>query len=172
MKLVSEFGKFMNETVNLNETRLSLLEKRVAAIKKFLRGSDWEPSISSFIEQGSWANKTIIRPVDGGEFDADLLVKVKPVEGWDAAEYVKELGKVFRSSGRYSDKIQVYDFCVTITYADECKIDIAPLVIGRLVEGGLEVCDKRSNTFVSSSPVEYTTWLREKNGYSGNNSFR
>lgn len=172
MKLASEFKKFMDDTVNLNETRLSLLEARVATIKEFLRGSDWDPSISSFIEQGSWAHKTIIRPVNGGEFDADLLVKVRPVDEWDAAEYVKELGKAFRASGRYAEKTQVYDFCVTVTYADECKIDIAPLVSGRRFEGGLEVCDKRSNTFVPSSPVAYTAWLREKNSYSGNNSFR
>lgn len=172
MKLISEFKKFMDVTVNLNDTRLTLLEERVATIKKFVRGSDWDPSILSFIEQGSWAHKTIIRPVDSGEFDADLLVKVKAVDGWDASEYVKELGRVFRSSGRYSDKIQVYDYCVTITYADECKIDIAPLVSGRINEGDLEVCDKKSNNFVPSSPIEYTNWLKDKNGYSGNNSFR
>ncbi|MFG6609679.1 cyclic GMP-AMP synthase DncV-like nucleotidyltransferase [Sulfitobacter sp. 1A12057] len=172
MKLVSEFNKFMDNTVNLNETRLSMLEARAATIKNFVRSSDWEPTILGFIEQGSWANKTIIRPVDGGEFDADLLVKVKPVDGWDAAEYVKELGRVFRSSGRYSSKTQVYDFCVTITYADECKIDIAPLISGRLAEGAMEVCDKRSNIFLPSNPIEYTKWLRQKNSYSGNNSFR
>lgn len=172
MKLVSEFNNFLNDTVNLNSTRLSLLETRVTAIKNFLLASDWEAPISSFVEQGSWAHKTIIRPVDGGEFDADLLVKVRPVDGWDAAEYVKELGRVFRDSVRYGDKVHVHDFCVTITYADECQIDIAPLVSGRIYQGELEVCDKRANTFVPSSPVEYTAWLREKNGYSGNNSFR
>jgi len=101
MKLVSEFKNLLNDTVNLNSTRLLLLETRVTAIKNFLLASDWEPPISSFVEQGSWAHKTIIRPVDGGEFDADLLVKVRSVDGWDAAEYVKELGRFFRNSVRY-----------------------------------------------------------------------
>lgn len=172
MKLVADFKRFLDDTVNLNETRLSLLDSRVTAIKNFIRESNWEPSILSFIEQGSWAHKTIIRPVDGGEFDADILVKIKAVDGWDAAEYVKELGKVFRSSARYANKTQVYDFCVTITYADECKIDIAPLISNRVSDGLLEVCNRRSNEFTPSNPIEYTKWLREKNGYSGNNSFR
>lgn len=172
MKLVGHFKNFLNDTVNLNQTRIDLLDKRVAVIESFIRDSDWAPRISSFIEQGSWAHDTIIRPVDGGEFDADLLVKVYAVDGWGAAQYVKELGRIFRDSNRYGDKTVVYDYCVTITYADDCKIDIAPLVMEREYQGTLEVCNRRSDEFEESQPVEYTRWIREKNGYSGNNSFR
>ncbi|MFN3627832.1 MAG: SMODS domain-containing nucleotidyltransferase [Parvibaculum sp.] len=172
MKLTSDFKNFLNDTVNLNQTRIDLLSARVDTIKEFLTGSDWDPQILKFIEQGSWAHDTIIRPVDKGEFDADLLVKVTHVEGWSAAQYVKELGRVFRDSKRYGDMTVVYDFCVTITYADDCKIDIAPLVTDREFQGTLEVCNKRTDQFEESQPVEYTRWIKEKNGYSGNNSFR
>lgn len=172
MKLVSDFKNFLDDTVNLNQTRIDLLSARVDAIKEFLRGSDWDPQILKFIEQGSWAHDTIIRPVDKGEFDADLLVKVKNVDGWSAAQYIKEIGRVFRESKRYGDMTVVYDFCVTITYADDCKIDIAPLVTDREFQGMLEVCNKRTDEFEESQPVEYTRWIKEKNGYSGNNSFR
>ncbi|SNY91597.1 hypothetical protein SAMN04515647_1825 [Cohaesibacter sp. ES.047] len=172
MKLVNQFKEFLADTVNLNQTRIDRLEERVETIKSFIRGSDWEPKISTFIEQGSWAHDTIIRPVDGGEFDADLLVKVHTVNGWSAAQYVKELGRVFLDNGRYGDKTVIYDYCVTITYADDCKIDIAPLVMEREHQGTLEVCNKRKDEFEESQPVEYTRWMREKNGYSGNNSFR
>lgn len=172
MKLASDFKEFLNDTVNLNQTRLDRLEERVKTIKDFIRSSDWEPRVSTFVEQGSWAHDTIIRPVDGGEFDADLLVKISKVDGWSAAQYVKELGRVFLDSGRYGDKTVVYDYCVTITYADDCKIDIAPLVMDRQYQGVLEVCNKRTDQFEQSQPIEYTRWIREKNGYSGNNSFR
>jgi hypothetical protein len=172
MKLSNDFKSFLSDTVNLNQYRITQLEDRVETIKSFLRTSDWEPKISKFIEQGSWSHDTIIRPVDGGEFDADLLVKIKQVDGWSAAQYVKELGRVFRDSSRYSDMTQVYDYCVTITYADDCTIDIAPLVMEREYQGKLEVCDRRNDKFEESQPIEYTRWIREKNGYSGNNSFR
>ena len=172
MKLIADFKDFLSDTVNLNQTRITLLEERAETIERFLRASDWQPTISTFITHGSWAHDTIIRPVDGGEFDADLLVKVRPVEGWNAAQYVKSLGRVFIESARYSDKTAVYDYCVTITYADDCKIDIAPLVMDREYQGTLEVCDKRNDKFDESQPIEYTRWMREKNGYSGNNSFR
>lgn len=172
MKNVAEFRNFLSDTVNLNQTRLDQLQARVTTIKSFVRDSDWEPQISTFIEHGSWAHDTIIKPVDRGEFDADLLVKVHPVKGWSAAQYVKELGRAFLDSNRYGDKTVVYDYCVTITYADDCKIDIAPLVMGRDQQGALEVCNRRKDEFEDSQPVEYTRWMREKNGYSGNNSFR
>lgn len=172
MKLVAEFKTFLTDVVNLNQTRIDLLNKRVDTLENYLRESEWQPSILMFVEQGSWAHDTIIRPVDGGEFDADLLVKVKPVQGWTASDYVTELGKVFRESKVYSGKVQTYDFCVTITYADDCKIDITPLVASREYQGKLEVCDRRNDKFVESQPIEYTRWIREKNGYSGGNSFR
>ncbi|WP_349509783.1 SMODS domain-containing nucleotidyltransferase [Bradyrhizobium japonicum] len=62
------------------------LEASIPALRSFVRDSDWKPKVRSFVEQGSWAHQTIIRPVDGGEFDADLLVMVDPVDGWTAAD--------------------------------------------------------------------------------------
>jgi hypothetical protein len=35
MKLVSQFTSFLKETVNLNQTRIDLLESNVEAIQKF-----------------------------------------------------------------------------------------------------------------------------------------
>lgn len=172
MKHIAEFHKFLKETVNINQTRLDKLDQRVSSIKSFVKDSDWEPRVFSFIEQGSWAHDTIIKPVDGDEFDADLLVKVAPVSGWSAAQYVKSLGKIFQESTRYSDMTVVYDYCVTITYADDCKIDIAPLVTDREFQGVLEVCNRREGRFEESQPIEYTRWIRERNGYSGSNSFK
>lgn len=93
MKLVSLFDDFLKETVNLNKTRIDLLEASIPALKSFVRESDWKPKVRTFLEQGSWAHQTIIRPVDSGEFDADLLVMVDPVDGWTSAEYVESLGR-------------------------------------------------------------------------------
>lgn len=172
MKLVAQFKSFLTDTVNLNQTRLDALETNVEAIKNFVRQCDWDPKIKSFYPQGSWAHDTIIKPVDGGEFDADLLVMVEPVEGWTAADYVKSLGKAFADSSTYGDKCKTWDYCVTITYAGDRKVDIAPCVVGRQISGRLEVCNKPSDAFERSEPVDYTEWLKEQNGYSGGNSFR
>lgn len=172
MKLVGHFANFLREPVNLNQTRIDNLESSVEAIKRFVRDSDWEPRVWKFIEQGSWAHDTIIRPVDGGEFDADLLVVVNPVEGWTPRQYVDSLGELFEESGVYKDKVKIWDYCVTITYSGQRKIDIAPCVRGRIVQDRLEVCNAETGSFERSEPVLYTDWIKEKNGYSGSNSFR
>lgn len=172
MRLKSTFADFLTNTVNLNKTRLGQLDSSVDALKNFVRDSEWEPKIRGFEEQGSWAHSTIIKPVDQGEYDADLLVLVDPVEGWSAADYVRKLGAIFVEDAVYGEKTRVWDYCVTITYANERKVDLAPCVIDRSYAGMYEVCDRYNDEFDLTSPVEYTSWMREKNGYSGSNSFR
>lgn len=171
-KLKSQFSDFLKDTVNLNQTRIANLETNVDALKRFIRQCAWEPTIRGFEEQGSWAHDTIIKPVDGGEFDADLLVMVDAVEGWSAADYVRTLGEVFAESPTYGDKAKTWDYCVTITYAGDRKVDLAPCIRDRLWEGSLEVCNRASGSFERSEPIEYTKWLRERNALSGGNSFR
>ncbi len=172
MKLVGLFNDFLKETVNLNQSRIDLLTDSILAIKSFVRQSDWEPRIRTFEEQGSWAHDTIIKPVDGDEFDADLLVLVDHVDGWSAADYVNTLGDVFSGSTTYADKAKIWDYCVTIRYAGERKIDLTPCVVGRLWNGSIEVCNRATGQFERSEPVAYTDWLKQRNAYSGSNSFR
>lgn len=172
MKLTAEFTNFLRDTVNLNQTRIDTLDGNVTAIQNFVRQSDWGPVIRGFEHQGSWAHDTIIKPVGGGEFDADLLVMVDPVEGWSAADYVKELRRVFKASPTYKDKSKAWDYCVTVTYAGDQKVDVAPCVVGRTVAGRLEVCNRGQDAFERSEPTAYTAWLLDRNSYSGLNSFR
>ena len=101
---------------------------------------------------GSWAHKTIIRPVDSGEFDADLIVFVEHVEGWTAATYIDELYNAFRANATYKDKVNRLSHCVTVSYASE-EIDVAPRSTDRT--NALEVCNRtRTN---SSRPSRSST---------------
>src|SRR5580658_8213789 len=101
MKLIEHFDKFLNNEVNLNNSRIKLLADRVKTITSFIQGSDWSPRVIRFSAQGSWAHKTIIKPAGSGGFDADLLVFVGPVLGWTAKDYVWDLRRVFNASGTY-----------------------------------------------------------------------
>ncbi|CCA93982.1 cyclic GMP-AMP synthase DncV-like nucleotidyltransferase [Novosphingobium sp. PP1Y] len=172
MKHVEHFRNFLKDTVNLNQTRITDLENSTGAIERFIRQSTWEPTIKRFAEQGSWAHDTIIKPVDQGEFDADLLVMVDPVDGWTAEDYVKTLGKTLKESSTYGEKTKVWDYCITVTYAKEHKVDVAPCVVERIWANTLEVCNKKHDEFEESRPEEYTQWLKDRNAISGTNSFR
>lgn len=147
MKHTGLFTKFLTDVVNLNATRIDQLDTSVDAIKTFLRGADWSPTVRGFVEQGSWAHKTIIRPVDKAPFDADLLIRISSVEGWEARDYINTLKGVFRASSTYKGMVSSFSHCVTITYADDKQIDIAPLVIARSDDASKEVCNRTANQF-------------------------
>lgn len=172
MKHVDLFKDFLKDTVNLNDTRIKELETSTNAIRNAVRASAWEPHLQGWMEQGSWAHKTIIKPVDQGEFDADLIVFVQPVDGWDAAKYIDTLYDAFRANNTYKDMVRRWSHCVTITYANDKKVDVAPVVVNRGGFERLEVCNRDSNQFERTEPRKYTEWLVQRNGYSGNNSFR
>nr|WP_236001850.1 hypothetical protein [Paraburkholderia elongata] len=65
MKLIQDFNTLLADTVNLNSTRFGLLESSIEAIESAVRGLDWKPAIVGFAAQGSWAHKTIIKPLPG-----------------------------------------------------------------------------------------------------------
>lgn len=165
MKLIEHFDAFLEETVNLNQTRIDDLEDHVEAIQEFLLASEYEAPIRSFSAQGSWAHKTIIRPVDDKEFDADLVVYVDPVDEWSPRDYILELRQVFRDSGRYNDKSSMKTRCVTINYAGDFHLDVVPIV----VEVGFpanaatySVCNRKDDEFEPTDGDGYTEWWREQ----------
>jgi hypothetical protein len=172
MKLIQDFNTFLTDTVNLNSTRFDQLESSIDAIKTAVRGLDWTPTIVGFAAQGSWAHKTIIKPLPGDPFDADILVYVKPVDGWEAKDYINELYSEMSTLGLYKDKIRRYSHCITIEYAGERKIDVAPCVKERVQTSVWEVCNRDTNAFEKSNPLDYTDWLIERNAITGGNNFR
>lgn len=121
---------------------------------------------------GSWAHKTIIRPIDSGEFDADFIVFVEAVPRWSAADYINELYDALRLNGTYRSMITRSSHCITVHYANDKKIDVAPCVTNRTQLSQLEVCNRNSDQFERTEPKQYTDWLIQQNAYSGTNSFR
>lgn len=172
MKLIAKFDDFLVDTINLNSTRFTQLEDSIDALKNAIKNMNWGPSIVGFAAQGSWAHKTIIKPLPGDPFDADLLVYIKPVDDWEAKVYIDELYVEFRKLAVYKDKVRRYSHCVTVEYAGERKIDIAPCVKERRNPNVWEVCNRDTNLFEKSNPLDYTNWLITRNSITENNNFR
>jgi len=78
---------------------------------------------------------------------------------------------VFSNHATYKDKVRRWDYCVTKTYADDFKIDITPCIKGSVLPG-YEICNRNTNAFVRSEPIQYTEWLIGKNDLSKANAFR
>lgn len=172
MKLHEHFRTFLEDHVNLNSTRLGLLESSIEAVKSAVKSSNWGAEIISFAPQGSWAHKTIIKPLPDKEFDADLLVFVEYKFGWTAKDYINKLATALESNPTYSEKIRRYSHCVTIEYAGDRRIDIAPCVVNRTFIGQYEVCNRSSDNFEISAPKAYTQWVVNQNSIVGGNDLK
>ncbi|MDB5932268.1 MAG: nucleotidyltransferase [Polaromonas sp.] len=172
MKLLNHFKTFLEDHVNLNDTRLKLLTDSVEAVKKAVKYLDWEPKVVDFAVQGSWAHETIIKPQTGKAFDADLLVFVEAVEDWAPKDYVNTLATELGKLSAYDGKVRRFSHCATIEYAGVRKIDIAPCIVNRLYAGSYEVCNRGTDTFEQSEPKAYTDWVKDKNGIAGGNDLK
>lgn len=174
MKHVKLFDAFLHDVVDLNATRIATLEDRVQAVQKFLRGAPYGARIRRFTPQGSWAQGTVIRPPrERNEFDADFLVIVDAVEGWEPKEYVNALYRAFSASSRYEDKVQHRTRCVRIDYAGDFHLDVVPCIERKGTRGtAYKVLNRDSNREEQSAPEAHTEWLRDRNKTVGGNMLR
>ncbi len=171
MKHESYFHDFLSDQVNLNETRLDTLRDRVGTITKLLK--DKLNGYRKCSEQGSYAHKTIIKPVkDDDEFDADILVFIRD-DGFDPdsfkTDYVDTVHNVFKDNQTYDGKVEKNTRCVTIDYVGDFHLDIVPCVEHNDTH---YICNGRDEKYEATDGDEYKNWLIDKNQIIGENNFR
>ncbi|KAI9130017.1 SMODS domain-containing nucleotidyltransferase [Acaryochloris sp. CCMEE 5410] len=169
MKLSEHFDSFIDDIVNLNQTRIDRLEGHVNAIQDFLINSGYDAKIIRFSAQGSWAHGTIIKPLSGREFDADLVMFIDRFEAWSPRDYVNNLYYIFKSSDRYKDKISRGTRCVALDYAGDFHLDIVPCITDNNAVATFQVCNRTVDKFEPTAPEAYSSWLLERNTWTGNN---
>lgn len=173
MKLVKHFNEFLLNNVNLNQHRIDALESRVSTITNFLKGSDsLKASFITAIPQGSYAHRTIIKPtVKKAVFDADVVVYLKPIKGWEPKDYIQKIYELFNNSSLYRGKASRQTRCVKLNYAGEFHIDVVPCIRkGGLLGQQDFVCNKLTNQLESCSSVEYSDWVKGNNKVVANNN--
>ncbi|MEY8214824.1 MAG: hypothetical protein RPR97_10145 [Colwellia sp.] len=174
MKLVKHFNEFLKNNVNLNQNRVDTLERRVATITSFIRASDnFCNSFITAIPQGSYSHRTIIKPTKKKAiFDADVVVYLKSIKGWEPKGYIQKIYELFNSSSVYRGKVSRQTRCVKLNYAGEFHIDIVPCVRESSLWDGDQnnVCNRLTNKFESCSSEKYSDWVKEKNSVVGNNN--
>lgn len=173
MKLVKHLNDFLKKEVNLNQYRIDTLEKRVRVVTNFIKGSDrFKSAFIEAISQGSYAHRTIIKPTAKKNiFDADVVVYLEPIKGWEVKDYIEEIYKTFNESAIYQGKVSRQTRCVKLNYAGEFHIDIVPCIRKTTLLTKTEyVCNKLTNELESCSSVEYSKWVKDKNTVAGNSN--
>ena len=173
MKLVKHLNDFIKNEVNLNQYRIDTLEKRVEVVTNFIKSSDsFKSAFIDAIPQGSYAHRTIIKPTAKNKvFDADVVLYLKPIKGWEAKDYIEEVYRTFNASSLYQGKVSRQTRCVKLNYAGEFHIDIVPCVRKTVLLSTSEyVCNRLTNEYESCSSIEFSEWVRDKNTVAGNNN--
>ena len=165
MKFVDDFEVFLRDEVDLNQTRIDRLEQSVGAIENVLSTHDvFGKLFLDVIPAGSWAHRTIIRPVQvNDEFDADMLLYVKERPDWQPKDYLEQLWSAFRGTAVYKEKAQRKTRCVRIDYANNFHIDVVPYLER---SGSHYITNRREpegiGRFEKSDPEAFNAWIDER----------
>ncbi len=169
MKLLDYFDYFMRSTVNLSERKLDLLDSRVDSIVVRI-GLDDEvgPMLRGHTPQGSWAHQTIIEPVGGREFDADILLELDENEDWNASpkQYTAEVYAAFRRSA-YRDMVRQKTRCIRVVYANDCHVDVVPYIVR--ADGTEVIVNSVEDKFEDTNPTGFTSWMKDKDDLANRN---
>ena len=157
MQHIEEFNRFLSEEVSLNTARRRDLNRRTTAVTTFL-----SQRLGSYVtneRQGSYALDTIIKPVGGGEFDADILLFVEHVRSKRAPDYIDELYACLHGNPNLADKLRKKTRCVTVKYAGDFSLDVVPCI----AQGDQRrICNMESGQFERTDGTGYREWFNVK----------
>lgn len=157
MKHVKFFEDFLVTEVNLNETRLDRLNRSVLAVNEFL--SQNLDSYKKTERQGSYALRTIIKPVNNHEYDADILLFMEYVADKEPKDYINELYNCLKENKNYEDKVHRRTRCVYIDYVGDFHLDIVPCI----TRGQYQyICNNKENEFEITDGTGYRDWFNGK----------
>jgi hypothetical protein len=165
VKFAADFDSFLRTEVNLDSNRIDRLQQSVGALETFIAGhADFSDIFLDTIPAGSWAHRTIIKPVgEHDEFDADLLIYVAEQPDWQPKDYIDKLYTAFRNSAVYKDKVVRKTRCVRIDYAGDFHVDLVPY----LERAGTHYITNRDEPenvgrFEASDPERFSEWIDER----------
>lgn len=171
MKMTASFNAFMTNTVNINQTRLNNLDVSVPAIVDALQAdSEIGTIVLGYDPQGSWPHKTIIKPAEGVEFDADVMLILEEKSDWadSPKTYITKVHDALACHGIYKSLVKPAKCrCVRVAYAGDYHVDIVPLVA--LSDGRRVIVNGDDDTWEDTDPTGFTTWMKQKNDLTSGN---
>ena len=161
----TEFGDFLRDHVNINQSRLDRLHDSVKAVTSYLKNN--LHGYQRMEPQGSLALRTIIKPVkEYDEFDADVQVVMNPNPKWEPKDYLQELYNTLKENKTYADKVEIKTRCVRIKYAGNYHMDLVP----RITENGHHyIFNRIENEKEITDGDGYREWFNAKNRITGGN---
>ena len=157
MNHIESFDRFLSEEVNLNPARLRELNRRTTAVAEFLSRN--LRGYRSNERQGSYALGTIIRPVNDGTYDADILLFMEHVRGKNPRDYIEDIHSCLSRDADLVNKLRRKTRCITVKYAGDFSLDVVPCI----ARGGRQsICNSDSDQFETTDGTGYRDWFNRK----------
>ena len=120
------------------------------------------PDVVSMKIQGSRAQRTIIEPQNGKEFDGDVMLRLRWNPAWESNPR-KYPNAVYNALNRHP-VLGNRDFerkarCVRVHYAT-MHVDVVPYVV--LPNGREAIINRDDDAFEVTDPAAFTKWMRER----------
>ena len=159
--LSASFNLFLKE-ISLDKRHLARMDRAADTLKDLLV-KEYELASSDVFLQGSYRNRTVIEPVEGGEYDLDMVaVCVDQNVTGDAA--LDDLERRLAADGRYKDRIVRKAPCVRLEYSEDevgkFHVDVVPL--RRHPDTDELLVPRRGSPWKQTAPSEYTEWCRDQ----------
>lgn len=157
MKNTRDFDNFMSNHVNINPSRRDRLARGFRGVSEHLAKYD---VFLKTEQQGSYALRTVIKPVNDHEYDLDMLVYMDYVPGKDPKAYIEDVYQCMRLNGNYKDKVRRETRSVLVDYSGEFRMDIVPCV----TRGDKQyICNRKTGEFEPTDGTGFRDWFNSKN---------
>lgn len=157
----SHFDTFLDE-ISLGQTQVDRIVSASNTLRNFLT-EHYGLSDADVFLQGSYANGTAVKPVEGGDYDVDIVCVSASADD-TAPGAIQDLYDALDSNGRYSGKLTSKQPCVRIQYADDAigsfHVDVVPARIGQS-DGPLDA-PRKATGWHATAPNEYTSWCERQ----------
>jgi hypothetical protein len=109
--------------------------------------------------QGSYALGTVTKPVNGRDYDSDVLIYMADAPPKGPKERVEELYVSLSENGDYRGKLTKKTRSVEVDYADGFHMDLVPCI----TRGGQQfICNSRTEDFEPTDGTGYRDWFNGK----------
>lgn len=167
MEHVTAFKKFLTREVNPNQEQLRMLSGQVKVVRKFL-AKDLRSYRGAKL-QGSFVLNTTIKPAKGKNYDADVLVYLRPDGNKDPKDYINKVYQCFRQNDNYRQRAELNTRCVTLKYAGGFQMDVVPCI----VQGQDQyIFNGKDNQRELTNGTGYRKWFHDKSLITNGNLMR
>ncbi|WP_280214810.1 SMODS domain-containing nucleotidyltransferase [Nocardia cyriacigeorgica] len=164
MDIQPYFDTFLKQ-ISLGQKQRDRIESASNALIDFL-SDQYELSSGDVFLQGSYVNGTAVKPIEGGEYDVDIVC-VCATADQSAEAAIGGMFDTLDSHGRYSRKLTPKQPCVRIDYADDeigkFHVDVVPTRRPSRTDSQAPLdAPRKSSGWHATAPEEYTAWCTQQ----------